>query len=180
MRDNPKKMTKPARTRTVVRPPCKGRRPSAQPPRTGAYYWLPLPRGKRIHWRLLAFYDQDYGGSAEHQAVWPQILDTLAREWRKPVALLRRRLENSLYGLPRGRVARMTDGTYGIAHGDDSPVRTWESTVRRAFNLEGTPTRCYLDEHERMLPGHPLEVQQALGIKKDLRLKTITWEDEEG
>lgn len=124
----------------------------------------------------MEFYDLDFGGhpgDAEHQKVWPKVLSYLALKWHKPEEVIQRSLENCLYGLPRGRVTRMAVENYTILHGNDGPVHEWEAIIRRLFNLISVSAICLEDEHEKMLPGHSQDIQNALGIQHDLGLKAI-------
>lgn len=147
---------------------------------TGPYYWVPVPDGNGVAWRLVAFFDSDFpGGFAEHQQVWPEVMAHLARDWEKPVARISGSLADSLYGLPRGRVTRMVDGRYGIAHGNDVPVSRWISTVKAAYRLTTVAVHSFRDEHERMLAGHPENVQTALGIRTNLGLKTAAYDEDD-
>jgi len=67
----------------------------------------------------------------------------------------------------------MTDGRLAIAHGKDAPVSSWEALVKNAFNLQGVPVTTYEDEHERMLPSQPQDIQKHLGIETDLGLQVV-------
>jgi hypothetical protein len=120
-------------------------------------------------WELFPFYDSDDGSSPGHPQVWPRVLAFLALKWRKEEAKILRKLENAPYALPRGRVARMANRQFGIAHGNDAPVAEAITTIKRAYNLTGLTVKAYEDEHEKMLLGDPELLQQLLAV--DLGLK---------
>ena len=155
---------------------CAMRR-AAGKPLTGPYYWVPEPisldRTAGVNWVLMEFYDRDYSKDDQvmHTQVWSEVINHLGFKWRLDPNVLDRKLGNHPYGLPRGRVARMANGQYGIAHGNDCPVPDWEVRIKRAFNLNDANAQIYFDDHERMLPTHPEAVQQALHPTLDLGIK---------
>ncbi len=53
------------------------------------------------------------------------------------------------------------------ARGDDAPVADWREKLIEGFRLGARSHRFLFDEHERMLPGDPERVEEALGIRYD-------------
>ncbi len=128
-------------------------------PFTGPYYWIPLPDNS---WKLVKFADEFYGGHAAHVKIWPEVVINLAQEWGLNAVALRRQLENTPYGLPRGRVVFMGNNHWGIAHGDDHPTGTSLDMVKRAFNLPRQKTTLLPDEHEHVMLEDVQLVRNAL------------------
>lgn len=134
-------------------------------PFTGAYYWIPKPDNA---WSILVFPNAFYdGGEAGHVDVWEDVVRILAGlHPRSPQELLPQ-IENCPYGLPRGRVVRMGNGDWGVAHGGDHPKSMdLESIVSDAFCLNEVHPRFFFDEHEQMLPGDRHQVE--LSIRSNL------------
>jgi len=131
-----------------------------QKPFTGPYYWVPLRDTK---WKLYEFADHYYKEKhAAHVIIWREVVDNLALEWRVNPDALQRVLENAPYGLPRGRVVKLGDDKWGIAHGDDNPAGTSLQMVKKAFNLPRKKTTLFLDEHEHVIPEHVQLVRETL------------------
>jgi len=133
-------------------------------PQEGAYWWLPRPDGE---WDLDAYYESEFGEGYQnlHIELWPNyVLDRLALLWKKDLKELQEQIGNAYTGLPRGRVSK--GQSYGIYHGNDSPVEDWIKRIVAAFNLQAMVrqqnVREVFDEHEVMLPPHQKAVQQAL------------------
>lgn len=101
-------------------------------PFSGSYYWIPLPGAK---WELVGFSDRFYSGNSSHAKVWPEIVNILALNWGKEPEILESQLQTSRYGLPRGRVIRIENGLWGIAHGNDTPRGVSLELVRTEFSL---------------------------------------------
>ena len=118
-------------------------------PFTGAYYWVPVADGG---WELSvwpnAFHE---GGEAGHADVWEDLVYILAGAFRLEPTTLASAIGNSPYGLPRGRVVKMGDGSLVVAHGNDHPEgHNLEPTVVEAFCLESVKPKLFFDEHEQM------------------------------
>ena len=92
------------------------------------------------------------------------MVDRLAAAWGRDAGTLRRRLIDRYTGLPRGRVTR-PGRTVLVLHGDDAPVADWREKLIQRYRLGGRPHRFLFDEHERMLPGDPQRVEEALGFR---------------
>lgn len=135
-------------------------------PFTGAYYWIPLPRGS---WSFLVFPNAFYeSGEAGHVDVWEDVVRILAGLHQLISHGLLSQIENCPYGLPRGRVVRMGSGDWGVAHGGDHPDGLdLESTVADAFCLNEVHPNFFFDEHEQMLPGDRHHVELLIGSDFD-------------
>jgi hypothetical protein len=130
---------------------------------TGGYYWFPTPANDEITWSVVTCRDLGCGPDAGHDAeLWPKLVVRLAHTWGKDPKALKRRLELSYTGLPRGRVTR-PDKTYLIHHGNDAPIPAWEGLVIEAFGLSGRKVKSLYDEHETQIYGHRQAVQASLG-----------------
>lgn len=161
----------------------RGRRSVAVRPRTGPYYWVPVPNKQAdVTWRLMEFFDRDdaEGGQIMHTQVWLDVLDYLALKWNRDAKILNREIGECVYGLPRGRVTRMSSGQHGIAQGNDNPVADWEARIKRVYNLTAVTTKVYFDEHERMMPTHPEAIQKSLRRNLALALsdKVASFDDD--
>jgi len=133
---------------------------STKKPFTGPYYWVPLRDGQ---WMLCEYAEKYYKeGHAGHVKIWPELVFSLAREWGLQGDGPRRVLENAPYGLPRGRVVKLGEDKWGIAHGDDNPAGTSLTMVKRAFNLPRKKTTLFQDEHEHVIPEHVQLVRETL------------------
>ncbi|MCA9218057.1 MAG: hypothetical protein KDB27_33530 [Planctomycetales bacterium] len=132
-------------------------------PFTGAYYWVPDASGG---WELSVWPDAFYeGGEAGHVDVWKDLVYILAYELRIEPTELHQKIGNCPYGLPRGRVVKMGDGSCGVAHGNDHPMGCdLKSAVEEAFCLAGMSPVYFLDEHEQMLLRDQVSVQSSLGL----------------
>ena len=142
----------------------------AESPRTGAFYWTPTrePAG-RTSWRLLTCHDLRRCDGISHRELWPSVLDHLAAAWGRDSAMLRRRLTEHYYALPRGRVTRPRGG-YLILHGNDAPAGVeWQAAVVERFGLAGLPLGTPWDEHERTLREDAIAFEAAFGVDLGLR-----------
>lgn len=101
-------------------------------PFSGSYYWVPLPRAK---WELVGFSDRFYSGNASHMKVWPEVVNILALKWGQDPERLESQLQASHHGLPRGRVNRIENDLWSIAHGNDTPPSVSLELVRTEFSL---------------------------------------------
>lgn len=131
-------------------------------PLVGGYYWFPTPMGSGLAWAVLTCHDLGFDAEVGHVDLWPAVVERLATAWGRDAGTLRRRLIDRYTDLPRGRVTR-PGRTFLILHGDDAPVADWREGLIAGFHLGGRPHRFLFDEHERMLPGDPERVQEALG-----------------
>jgi hypothetical protein len=130
---------------------------------TGGYYWFPTPTNDEITWSVVTCQNLGCKPDDGHDAeLWPRLLVCLAEVWGKNAQVLKRRLDLSYTGLPRGRVTR-PDKTFLILHGNDAPIQAWEELVLEAFGLTGRRVRPLYDEHETQIPGHPQAVEASLG-----------------
>jgi len=130
-------------------------------PFTGAYYWVP---DDNQNWSILvhpnAFYE---GGEAGHVDVWEDLVYIVARMNRIDPTLLLDQIGNCPYGLPRGRVVRMGNGDWAVAHGNDHPANhDLESVVTEGFCLGTVCPKFFIDDHEQMLPGDFELVRESL------------------
>lgn len=136
----------------------------------GAFYWSPArePAG-RISWRLLTCHDLRRWDGISHRELWPSVLDHLAATWDKDPAVLRRRLGDHYYALPRGRVTHPR-GRYLILHGNDAPVAglAWKRIMIDRYRLDGMPLATPHDEHERTLREDVLSFEESFGIDLNL------------
>ena len=125
-------------------------------PTTGPYYWFPSPSDDSPSWSILAAHDFELDPDTGHDELWPFVLEHLASAWGKDPVLLKRRLNLSYTGLPRGRVTK-SEKLYLILHGNDAPlqVQDWEGLIVESFRLSGTRTKSLFDEHETQITGHP-------------------------
>ncbi len=79
-----------------------------------------------------------------------------------PTSLLVR-IVNCPYGLPRGRVVRLGNGEWGVAHGNDHPaVVRFEAIIIDAFCLSDVQPKFFFDEHEQMLLSDYEQVQSSI------------------
>lgn len=133
-------------------------------PRTGAYYWLPIPPVQSLTWRVLTCHDVGFGGDTGHTKVWPAIIPHLATTWRRDPRAMERRLALHCFGLPRGRVTRI-EKAYFLYHGSDSPIPhpDWIGPVVDAFGLQGRRIKPVFDEHEQRLPDDVRALARVLG-----------------
>ncbi len=139
--------------------------PDPQPrPLVGGYYWFPTPTGGGTNWTVLTCHDLGFDDEVGHVDLWPSLVDRLAAAWGREERALGRRLKDYYTGLPRGRVTR-PDKTILILHGHDAPVTDWRERLIESFHLERRDHRFLYDEHERMLPGDPERVEEALGVR---------------
>jgi hypothetical protein len=142
--------------------PC-SERPHRRKGMTGGYYWFPTPGTGGISWSVITCRDLHCNPDAGHDAeLWPKLIVRLAATWGKDAQALKRRLDLSYTGLPRGRVTR-PDKTFLVLHGKDSPAQMWEAMVIEAFRLPGREVKFIFDEHETQLPGHSQAVESSLG-----------------
>jgi hypothetical protein len=132
----------------------------------GGYYWFPSPLDGRTAWAVLTCHDLGFDAEVGHVDLWPAVVDHLAAAWGWDAGGLRRRLVGRYTGLPRGRVTR-PGKSFLILHGDDAPVADWRGKLIESCGLGGRPHRFLFDEHERMLPGDPEGVEEALGFRYD-------------
>lgn len=147
-------------------PPVSQPKPGKRPGTSG-YYWFPTPAPDAvgISWSVVTCRDLGCGPDAGHDAdLWPRLIDRLAASWGRDAQALRRRLDQSYTGLPRGRVTR-PEKEFLILHGNNSPIPGWQGQVIGAFSLTGRRVRILFDEHETMIPGHPEAVEASLGIR---------------
>src|SRR3954466_11942156 len=131
---------------------------------TGGYYWFPSPLDVRTAWAVLTCHDLGFDPEVGHVDLWPAVVERLAAAWGRDAGGLRRRLVGRYTGLPRGRVTR-PGRIFLILHGDDAPVADWREKLAEGYRLAGYAHRFLFDEHERMLPGDPERVEEALGFR---------------
>lgn len=133
-------------------------------PRTGAYYWLPIPPLRSLTWRVLSCHDLGFDDDRSHFELWPAVIPHLATIWGRDPKAMKRRLGRHCYGLPRGRVTRPEKG-YLILHGADCPIPSpdWTKMVADAFGLQGSRIKPLFDEHEQRLPGDVRALARVLG-----------------
>jgi len=134
-------------------------------PLIGGYYWFPSPLDGRTAWAVLPCHDLGFDPEVGHVDLWPAVVDRLAAAWGRDAGGLRRRLFGRYTGLPRGRVTR-PGRTVLVLHGD-APVAAWRDQLIEGFRLGARSHRFLYDEHERMLPGDPERVEEALGFRYD-------------
>ena len=132
-------------------------------PFTGAYYWVPdVDQNWSIRVHPNAFYE---GGEAGHVDVWEDLVYIVARMNRLDPTLVLDQIGNCPYGLPRGRVVRMGNGDWGVAHGNDHPADyDLVSIVTEQFCLGTVCPKFFFDDHEQMLPSDAYQVQQTLRL----------------
>ena len=146
-------------------------------PFAGPYYWVPSPVGS---WELLGFAGKFYGDEDGHVTIWPEVVSILAMKWGKEETKLRHRLSDAPYGLPRGRVTRMGNQTWGVAHGNDNPIGTDLNTVIEAFNLAEVELNVFMDEHEHVIPEDVSLVRNALNAQYEIVKPPNPFPDESG
>ena len=138
--------------------------PATPLPLTGAYYWLPVPTSSgSIRWDLLTCHDLGLWDCISHREMWPTVLEFLAPAWGKAAVALGHQLGEHYYGLPRGRVTS-SRGRYLILHGQDAPVPDWEPRIIARFHLASLDVQNLSSEHERVVRGDVLAVEEALGV----------------
>ena len=132
-------------------------------PFSGAYYWVPAVDGD---WSLSVWPNVFHeGGEAGHVDIWEDLVYILARTFRVEPVKLVSAISNCPYGFPRGRVVKMGDGRWGVAHGNDHPTGCClESSVLDTFCLAGAKPKFFFDEHEQMNAYDRERVKSALGI----------------
>lgn len=133
-------------------------------PRTGAYYWVPIPPLRSLTWRVMTCHDLGYDEDTGHPKVWVSVIPHLATIWGRDPRAMKRRLARHCYGLPRGRVIRIKR-VYFLYHGSDSPIPApdWTKMVADAFGLQGRRIKPLFDEHEQRLPGDIRALARVLG-----------------
>ena len=133
-------------------------------PRTGAYYWLPIPPLRSLTWRVLTCHELGFEEDDSHLDIWPAVIPHLAMIWGRDPEAMKRRLTSHCYGLPRGRVTRI-DRVYLLYHGSDSPIPDpeWTKMVADAFGLQGRRIKPLFDEHEQRLPDDVRALSRVLG-----------------
>ncbi len=132
-------------------------------PFSGAYYWVPDALSR---WSLLVFPNAFYeGGEAGHVDVWEEVIQVLSHWHECDPGKLRKTIENCPYGLPRGRVVRMGNGDWGVAHGNDHPAEhPFQEMIVENFCLSEVSPRFFFDDHEQMLEQDQILVCHALGL----------------
>jgi len=133
-------------------------------PRTGAYYWVPIPPVQSLTWRILTCHDLGFDGDTGHPKVWASVIPYLVTAWGRDPRAMTRRLALHCYSLPRGRVTRLKN-VYLLYHGSDSPIPApdWTKAVVDAFGLQGRRIRPLFDEHEQRLPDDIRALARVLG-----------------
>ena len=134
------------------------------PKLTGGYYWLPTPGDGSPSWDVLTCHQFGFDAEAGHVEMWDAVINRLAVAWGKDVAVLRCRLTDHPYGLPRGRVTR-PGRRFLVLHGGDSPRPDWLECVMVAFALERRDVRVLYDEHERTQDDDRIIVAKVLGLR---------------
>jgi hypothetical protein len=143
-------------------------RPAHRPrPKTGGFYWFPLPVGAALAWDVLTCHELGLDAEVGHVDLWPFVIDRLAKAWNKDARVLRRLLSTHCYGLPRGRVTRPPKRVSVIHHGNDAPRADWLERVILRFDLERHSAKPLFDEHETTFAAHRRKVMGALGIPFD-------------
>ena len=130
----------------------------------GGYYWLPEPSNGGIAWAVLTCHDLGLGPEVGHVDLWPAVVERLAATG----AGMRGRC-----GGPWPTATRACPGGGSPGRGGPTSSCTattprspdWEERLLAAFRLGGRPYRLLLDEHERMLPGDPERIEEALGVR---------------
>jgi hypothetical protein len=131
-------------------------------PRTGAYYWVPMPPVLSLSWRVLTCHELGFDEESSHLEIWPSVIPHLAAIWGRDPKAMKRRLGRHCYGLPRGRVT-CPEAVYLLLHGDDFPIPDWTRPVVDAFGLQGRRIRPLFDEHEQRLTGDVRALARVLG-----------------
>lgn len=132
---------------------------TAGEPVTGPFYWMPLPdRG----WELMVFADTFYGGHAEHDRVWKELVAIMALRWGKEPDKLAKQLNTFPKGLPRGRVAKAESCQWSITVGDIPNDAELEAVIS-SFNLPPGDTRALFDDSLCVIPEQAERVRNALG-----------------
>jgi hypothetical protein len=138
-------------------------RPRRQP-LEGGYYWFPSPSPGSVTWKVLPCHEMGFDSDDGHVDLWPAVIARLATTWNMDARVLKRRLKNQCYGLPRGRVTR-PDRRSLILHGNDAPISGWLDEVVRRFNLDSRSIKSLYDEHETMLAGDRMKLIETFGVK---------------
>jgi hypothetical protein len=133
-------------------------------PLLGGYYWFPTSTVGGLSWAVLTCHDLRFDAEVGHDDMWPTVVDHLVAGWGRDACGLRRRLLDRYTGLPRGRATR-PGRTVLVLHGDDAPVADWWEMLIESLRLGARSHRFLYDEHERMLPGDPEQVEESLDIR---------------
>jgi hypothetical protein len=130
-------------------------------PLLGGYYWFPTSTMDGLSWDVLTCHDLAFDAEVGHVDMWPTVVDRLAAAWGRAACGFRRQLIGRYTGLPRGRITR-PGRTVLILHGDDAPAADWREKLIEGYGLGARSHRFLFDEHERMLPGDPEQVEESL------------------
>ena len=131
--------------------------PESQP-NEGPWYWVYL----RPYWELFAAPARNQEESQDHPHFWRETVAPRLAEHYKISSRQLPALNETPYGLPRGRVSNTRIGgvtNWNLWHGNDLPkeipIRSAFGMILDAFNLRPAMTaktvrQCF-DEHEQML-----------------------------
>ena len=122
-------------------------------PQTGIYWWVPRSAQQNTTWRLVSFFDDEYG-TCYHKEIWEKYAATILGVDDIEVP---QEVRDAYHCLPRGRVnvvkSKINVGLarYIILHGNDAPIEDVVGAVISRFRLSMTNTTISFDSHEVML-----------------------------
>ncbi len=137
------------------------------PQQIGIYYVVRLPK----KWSIVSC---RFEGELQfdHGYFWKSsVCPLLGRSWAKPRNLtpveLEQRLQEHIYGFPRGRVA-CSNGLYHVYHGSDLPRARGmgRCIIERTFRMRGR-VKWVEDDHERSLFADKEAVRHLLALDDD-------------
>lgn len=134
------------------------------PPRTGAYFWVPLLGDGRVRgWDIQTCHDLGLWDGISHREAWPHLIRHIAPMWVRDPEEMRARLRDHCYALPRGRIT-CPRGAYLLLHGNDAPLADWEEKVLSHFGLSGQQVPTDWDDHEKTRRADVDALEEFLGF----------------
>jgi hypothetical protein len=130
---------------------------------TGGYYWFPNPDIGLVTWQVLSCHELGCDAEVGHVDLWTLVIDRLATAWRLNARLIKKHLQNSYSGMPRGRVTHVRN-RFMIFYGNDAPVTDWVPMVVSTFDLDRRTVKVIFDEHERMLAEDRRRMNETFGL----------------
>jgi hypothetical protein len=155
-------------------------RPESREPMTGIWYYVYL----HPEWKLETFRTDEYGEGVDHFGAWGTHIVPILRAHYQLDDRTTARLKETAYGMPRGRVDRISPEIYKVGerpgdwvffHGDDFPSGLVRASQERklisAFGLSRVAAvnpdkiRFEVSAHEKMIPEEREGIQKLLGIR---------------